>query len=175
MLVVACGGGTPGATGPERPLPPYTGHAAELFDDAIEPIAVGYPDAAANPAADTRLRERTQTGDAVVRARVMTVTSKEEDSGRSWQMGFHTVNRLGGAGPLDTDFALSVGPHDPAAGIVKAFESRLVGKTFVVFVREFAHEGAPPGERGDLRFHVAPDSPDEQQAVNAAILAQEVR
>ena len=46
---------------------------------------------------------------------------------------------------------------------------------FVVFVREFAKEGAPPGEAGDLRFHVAADSADEQKAVKAAILAQQVR
>jgi hypothetical protein len=174
--LLACGGGTPGARDPGRPLPPYNGHATELFDDAIEPMAVGYPmDTTASPQGDTRVRERTQTGDAVVRARVMTVTSKVEDSGRSWQIGLHIVDRLGGAGPLENEFTLVVAPHGAAAGIVQAFEARLIGKVFIVFVREFSHEGAPPGEAGDLRFHVAADSPDEQKAVNAAILAQEVR
>ena len=45
----------------------------------------------------------------------------------------------------------------------------------VVFVREFAAQGGAAGEAGDLRFHIAADSPDEQKAVNAAILNQEVR
>jgi hypothetical protein len=173
--LLACGGAH-GGRGADHPLPTYGGHAVELFDDGIEPLAVGYPmDTSAPPGGDTRVRERTQTGDAVVRATVMTVTSKVEDSGRTWQIGMHTVERLGGSGPLDKDFTLSVGSHDPAAGLVQAFEAKMIGKSVIVFVREFAKEGAPPEEAGDLRFHVAADSADEQKAVKAAILAQEVR
>lgn len=174
--LVACGGGAQGGRGADHPLPPYAGHAVELFDDGIEPLAVGYPmDTNAPPEGDTRVRERSQTGDAVVRATVMTVTSKVEDSGRSWQIGLHAMERLGGSGPLDADFTLTVAPHDPAAGIVQAFEARMIGKSVIAFVREFAREGAPPGEAGDLRFHIAADSADEQRAVMAAILAQQVR
>jgi hypothetical protein len=173
--LAACGGGTPEARNPDRPLPPYIGHATELFDDGIEPTAVGFPlDPSANPVGDTRVRERTQTGDAVVRARVRTVTSKVEDRGQSWQIGFHVVERLGGTGPLEADFTLPVLPSDPAAGIVHAFEARLIGKTFIVFVREFSHAGAPQGDPGDLRFHVAADSPEEAKAVKAGVLLEEV-
>jgi hypothetical protein len=176
IALAACGGGSPGARTPDRPLPPYAGHATELFDDAIEPRAVGYPgEAGITPAADTRLRERTQTGDAVVRARVTTVTSKTEDSGRSWQLGLHTLQRLGGSGPLEEDFVLLVTANDAAVGIVRGFEGRLIGKSFVAFVREFARPGAPPGELGDLRFHLAADSDDELKAVKAAVQQQDVR
>lgn len=172
----ACGGANSDVRDPGRPLPPYGGHATELFDDAIEPNAVGYPmEAGTSPLSDTRVRERTQVGDAVVRARVTTVTSKAEDRGPSWQLGLHTVERLAGAGPLEKDFTLVVGPADPAAGIVRGFEARLIGTSFVAFVREFTHPGAPPGEPGDLRFHLAADSPDELKAVKAAQLLQEVR
>jgi hypothetical protein len=171
--LAGCGGGTPEARSPDRPLPPYIGHATELFDDGIEPTAVGFPmDASGNPVGDTRVRERTQTGDAVVRARVRTVTSKVEDRGQSWQIGLHIVERLGGSGPLEADFTLPVLSSDPAAGIVHAFEARLIGKTFIVFVREFSHAGAPPGDPGDLRFHVAADSPAEVEAVKAGGLLQ---
>src|SRR3984957_3655272 len=118
-LLSACGGGTPDARNPDRPLPPYIGHAIELFDDAIEPPAVGFPsDTGSTPQGDTRVRERTQTGDAVVRARIRTVTAKAEDRGTSWQIGLHVVERLGGTGPVDPDFTLSVAPADPAGGIV---------------------------------------------------------
>jgi hypothetical protein len=171
LPLLACGGGHDGR-GPE--LPVYGDHAAELFDDAIEPSAVGYPqgvgDPAGNPMADKRLRERTQTGDAVVRARVTTVTSKAEEGGPSWQIGLHTVERLAGSAPLESDFTLSVAPTDTAAGIVRAFEGRLIGTAFIAFVRQFARPGAPPGEAGDLRFHLAADSSDEQNAVKAALL-----
>jgi hypothetical protein len=173
--VASCGGGTPEARNPDRPLPPYIGHATELFDDGIEPPAVGFPmDASGSPQTDTRVRERTQTGDAVVRARVRTVTSKAEDRGLSWQLGLHVVERVGGTGPLETDFTLPVLASDPAAGIVRAFEARLIGKTFIVFVREFSHAGAPQGDPGDLRFHVAADSADELKAVKAALLLDAV-
>jgi hypothetical protein len=170
----ACGGAS-GDLRPDRPLPPYGGHAAELFDDAIEPNAVGYPmEAGSSPLSDNRVRERTQIGDAVVRARVTTVTSKVEDRGRSWQLGFHTMERLAGSGPLEKDFTLTVASTDPASGIVHGFEARLIGTLVVAFVREFARPGAPPGEPGDIRFHLAADSADEQKAVKAAQL-EEVR
>jgi len=173
--LASCGGGTPDARNPDRPLPPYIGHATELFDDGIEPTAVGFPmDPSGSPLGDTRVRERTQTGDAVVRARVRTVTSKVEDRGLSWQIGFHFVERLGGTGPLEADFTLPVLASDPAAGIVHAFEARLIGKTFIVFVREFSHAGSPQGDPGDLRFHVAADSADEAKAVKAGVLLEEV-
>jgi hypothetical protein len=168
----ACGGGA-GAAHPVRPLPSYSGHAVDLFDDAIEPLAVGFHLDAyrGTPRSDNLLRERTQVGDAVVRARVTTVSSKEEDRGRSWQLGMHTVDRLGGTGPLDPDFALRVGPSDASAGIVRTFESHLIGQTFVAFVREFIRPGGDP----ELHFHLGPDSKDELDAVNAAVLLERVR
>src|SRR5205823_6348936 len=39
IVLAACGG--PDANSPSRPLPAYEGHQAELFDDAIDPRAVG--------------------------------------------------------------------------------------------------------------------------------------
>jgi hypothetical protein len=172
-VLLACGGGTPGARGPGRLLPPYTGHATELFDDGIEPAAVGFSlDPSESPQADTRVRERTQTGDAVVRARVRTVTSRVENEGRSWQLGLHVLERLAGSGPLEEDFTLAVLPTDPAAGIVRAFEARLIGQSFVVFVRAFSPVGAPPGDPGDLHFHMAPETPDELKAVESAVLLE---
>jgi hypothetical protein len=171
---LACGGGTPDAQNPDRPLPAYEGHAAELFDDGIEPTAMGYPSdqSASQPLGDTRLRERTQIGDAVVRAKVTTVTAKAEDRGRSWQVGLRTTERLAGSGVLAKDFLLTVDSRDPAAGILRGFEARLIGSSFVAFVREFRRAGAP-GE-SDLRFHLAPDSPEEVKAVRAALTADSV-
>jgi hypothetical protein len=173
LVAGGCGGA---ATNAGRPLPAYAGHAAELFDNGIEPLTVGYPsDQEGPPSADNRLRERTQVGDAVVRARVTTVNKIEGSSGQSWQLGMHTVEHLAGTGPLDPDFTLLVASTDPAAGIVRAWEARLVGTQVIAFVREFAKQGAPPGEAGDLRFHVAPDSADEKKAVTSAVLLEQVR
>lgn len=173
VACLGCGGAATGAQSPGRPLPPYGGHDAVLFDDGIEPTAIGYPMSdGASPLRDNLLRERTEVGDAVVRARVTTVTSKQEDRGRSWQLGFHALEHLAGSGPLDADFTLQVDATDPAAGIVKAYENRLIGATFVVFVREFARPGA---DEGDWHYHIAADQKDELDAVRAAVLLQQVR
>jgi hypothetical protein len=126
------------------------------------------------------LRERTQVGDAVVRARVRTVTSKDEDRGRTWFIGLRTLERLAGTGPLDGDFTVEVGPSAMSSGLLRAYESHLIGSTFVAYLREFAHAGAAsaPGAvpvEGDLHFHIARDDKDEVEAVRAAALLDRVR
>ena len=136
--LVACGGGTPGALNPDRPLPAYEGHAAELFDNAIEPTAMGYPSdtaAAPSPWATPACASAPRWATPSCRARVTTVTSKIEDSGRSWQLGLRTTERLAGSGAPGNDFVLTIDPTDPAAGIAKGFEARLIGTSFVAFVR----------------------------------------
>jgi hypothetical protein len=166
-----CGG--KGANGPHGDLPPYTGRAAELFDDGIDGAAVGYAlEPGPPPSTDAKLRERVQTGDAIVRARVVTVTSQRQDTGRSWQLGMHTLEKLAGSGSLDADFALDVEATDPGAGMVKAFESSLVGATFVVAVRTFAHAGTGDA---DLHFHLLADKPDVLAAIKEATLLQQVK
>jgi hypothetical protein len=57
--------------------------------------------------------------------------------------------------------------------MVRAFESSLVGATFVVAVRTFAHAGAP-GE-SDLHFHLSADKADVLAAVKEASLLQQVK
>src|SRR5579883_55987 len=173
----ACGGG--GADGPQANFPPYNGHATDLFDDNIEPRAVddnlsaGY-----DPKADNLVRERTQVADVVLRTKVMTVTEKtDDDGGRSWQVGMRSLDRVAGDHPprdLGSDFVLRVDRTDPAAGIMRAFEANLVGKTFVAFLREFAAPQQGEGAR-DLHFHLARDDKDEIEAVKAAVALAEVQ
>jgi hypothetical protein len=178
LLCVCCGGTTEPSRVPASSLPPYSGHDAELFDDAIEAAAAGYggADQGIAPRADGRLRERTQNGDAVVRARVVTVTSNPSDNGPTWQLGLHTLETIAGKRPPDADFTFRIAETGPAAGIVRALEARLVGTTFVVFVREF-RSGPSEGESGgrELHFHFGKDDPAELGAVREASLLGEVR
>jgi hypothetical protein len=188
-LAVHCGAATPGPRASTRVFPAYDHHATELFDDGFEPEAVGFPtEHAVTPASDLRLRERTQTGDAVVRARVMTV---DEDSTQNWSLALHTqqvLHESKGSGPAPGDFTLRVEPTDPAAGIVNSMSSRLVGRTFIIFMRSFARgqeaqapsasppPDAPPADNEpDLHFHIAMDSKDEMDAIRSAILLSEVQ
>jgi hypothetical protein len=154
----------------------------ELFDDVIEPAAVGYQGAieGGSPRDDAMLRERTQTGDAVVRARVVTVTSGPESQGDGWRIGFRTLETIAGKRPPEGEFTFVVEGKAPAAGIVRMLEARLVGATFVVFVRTFGHAGegvdpAPDPGSAELHFHFAKDDKDELGAVREASLLGEVR
>jgi hypothetical protein len=90
-------------------------------------------------------------------------------------LGFHTLERLAGSNPPDTNFTLQVDPRDPSAGVLRAFEARLIGMNFVVFAREFAHSSEAAAELSasvstDSRwhFHLARDDKDELSAVRAA-------
>lgn len=157
---------------PTRPLPSYAGHAAELFDDVIEPRAVGQDiDPANAPRADPLLRERAQVGDAVLRVRVSTITAKREDTGTSYQLGFHILAKLAGSAPPDDGFMVTVPRDSPSRGTLASFEGRIVGMTLVIFVRAFVR---PDGDQ-ELHFHVGPDSADEIQAVKDAMALSELK
>jgi hypothetical protein len=181
--LVACGSATSGARAP-RNFPSYDPHSAQLFDDGIDADAVGLTQEHEDkPATDMKLRERAQVGDAVVRARVTTVN---EDTAKNWQLEFQTVQVLHVGGvdrgrsapttPYDSAFTLMVEPTDPSFGIVNSMMSHLIGHTFVVFLRSFAHGmDARPGDEPDLHFHVATDSKDVSEAIRSAIVLGEVQ
>jgi hypothetical protein len=106
----------------------------------------------------------------VVRARVVTITTRQEESGQSLLLGLHPLETLAGHHAPTAEFTLVVSPRSPAGGVLGATGSRLVGLTFVVFVRGFAREKDPGDGDGELHFHLARDDKDEQNMVRAASL-----
>jgi hypothetical protein len=166
--LTACGGG---GTESARPTVPYSGRPADLFDDAIEPAAVGLDfDKGYAPKVDKTLRERAQTGDGVIRVRVATVTAKKDGPEATYQLGLHPVERLAGHGGPKGDFTVQIDKASASHGIMKNFESRLVGMAFVAFVREF---GMPSGDH-ELHFHLAPDTKEVKAAVSDALALGEL-
>lgn len=170
LACVSCGG--EGANSPSRPLPTYEGHQTELFDDAIDPRAVGLNlDEARTPQTDAAVRERTQVGDAVVRARVSTVTQKRNGDDVEYQLGLQTLEKLAGEHAPPDIFVVRFDKASPSAGIVRSLDARLGGKTFVVFVKEFK------GPDGEPRFyaHFAADTKDVVAAVKDAVALSEFK
>lgn len=169
--LLGCGG--PDANSPSRPLPAWTGHQAELFDDAIEPRAVGLNlDEGRTPQTDAAVRERTQTGDAVLRVRVQTITQKRSGDDVEYQLGLQVLEKLAGGEHAPTDeFVVPIDKTSPSAGIVHSLDARLGGKTFVVFVREFK------GPDNEPRFyaHFAADTKDVIAAVKDAMALSEFK
>lgn len=160
---VGCAAGSPGAN---RPLPSYAGHAIELFDDAIEPRAVGLDlEQTADPRSDALLRERAQTGDAAIRVRIGTLTEKQDGAATSYQLGMRILEILAGSYPPADDFIVTIDAKNPSAGIVRNLQEGIVGKTFIALVRAFVR---PDGDH-ELHFHLVPDAKPEQAAIRAAI------
>jgi hypothetical protein len=156
---------------PSRPLPSYAGHTVDLFDDTIEPASVGLDfDRSYLPRSDATLRERAQTSDAVLRVRISTVTAKIDGPDSVYQLGLHTVEKLTGENPPPADFAVQIGKMSESHGIMKNFESRLVGYPFIAFVREFVR---PDGDR-EFHFHLSPDTKEVKTAVSDALALGEL-
>lgn len=172
-LVVAVGcGSSRDPNAPSRPLPGWSGHAVEVFDDSIEPAAVGLDfDRGYSPRGDAMLRERAQLSDAVLRVKVSTVTAKTDGPDATYTLGLSTVEKLAGEHPPPSQFSVVVNKSSESHGIMKSFETRLVGQSFVAFVREFVR---PDGDR-ELHFHLAPDSKDVKLAVGDAVLLGELK
>lgn len=171
VALAACGSpADPDAPG--RPLPPYSGASVELFDDTVEPASVGLDfDKTYNPRSDVVLRERTQTADAVLRVRVQTVSSKTDGADAIFRLGLSTVEKLAGEHPPPSSFTVRIDKNSASYGILKNFESRLVGYPFVAFVREFIR---PDGER-ELHFHLSQDTKDVKAAVSDAQALSELK
>jgi hypothetical protein len=156
--------------GANRPLPTYAGHAIELFDDAIEPRAVGLDlEQGSEPASDALVRERTQIGDAAMRVRIGTLTEKEEGAETRYQLGMRILETLAGSFPPPDDFNVTVEGTSPSIGIVRNLQDGLIGKTFIAFVRAFVRSDGDP----ELHFHLAPDTKPELGAVRAAMTKAE--
>src|SRR5262249_53298942 len=116
------------------PLAPYDATAAALFDDEIEPRAIGLELVQGVDARrDAKLRERVQTGDETARVQVTTVTARGSGADPSYQISLRVVEAVVGHGPG----SLSVVPNRASVGLVRSFEGQLVGKRFIAFLRQF--------------------------------------
>jgi hypothetical protein len=152
-------------------LPRWEGHARELFDDNIDPAAVGLSMEGPSPRSDPFLRERSQTAAVTARVRVQTVTVDSIGDQKTYHLGVQVgTPTLAVARVPDRSFELSIKPSSLAFGIARAFDSRLRGSTFIGFIGRFQ------GEDGEVEvhFHLAPDSAEVASAIKEAVALQEL-
>ena len=160
-------------------FPPYRAEATRLFDDRIDPTAVGLADVATKPRSDPTLRARTYNAEAVARMRVATVTV---DMAQGKPIYHLSLVFLDGAlvrrGFSDNQVEISVRSDSPAFGVVKWLDTRLIGCTFIGFIHRFADAAADGGPLVEpqvtVRFHLAADTPDVLAAVREAQTLGEV-
>ena len=143
---------------------------ADLFDDAIDPAAVGLDmDNSFHPRSDPTLRERAQVSDAILRVKITTVTNKiDEGESGGYEVGLKQIEWIGGDHPPGTDQVnIRMRKSTQMNGIMKTMEGRMVGGEFIVFLRQFA--GADPSER-TFHAHFSPPTKDVKDAVGDAIV-----
>jgi hypothetical protein len=163
---------TPTAVAPPSvSLPRWEGHMRELFDDNIDPAAVGLSMEGPSPRSDPFLRERAQTSEVAARVRVQTVTVDSVGDQVSYHLGLQVgVPTLTEAKIPDRNFELSIRPTSGAFGIAKAFDARLRGATFIGFIQRFASEG---GET-EIHWHLSADTAEVAAAVKEAVALREL-
>jgi hypothetical protein len=171
LAAAACGGQEQPAQAPTgAALPPWDDHARHVFDDNIDPDAVGLSMERGAPRADAQLRERAQTADVVAHVKVQTVTVDSAGEQHTYHLGV-----LVGGSPLaepkvkERSFELSIKPSSAAFGIARSLDANLRGKTFLAFLRRYTDDG------GDtvLHWHLAADTADVTEAVKEALVLQE--
>ncbi len=166
LLLAACA--SEGAAKPPTGagLPMWEGHAVQVFDDNIDPAAVGLSMDGASPRSDMFLRERSQTADLTARVRVQTVTVDTVGDQKIYHLGVQVgLPTLSEGTMKDRTVELSIKPASLGFPVARAFDSRLQGKTFIGFVRRFT---TPEGDV-ELHWHLAPDTADVAAAVKEAV------
>lgn len=150
-----------------RPLPAYAGASAGLFDDSVEPSAVGLDfDQSYDAMKDKAFRERLHQADGVLRVRIATLGSRTgtEDE-PSFTFHVQPLEKLHGQYPPEEAFDVSISPRSSTLGVFKHLEHKLVGATFIAFTKDYR----PPGGAPETHVHLAPDTPAVKKAVEDLI------
>jgi hypothetical protein len=165
----ACGGRSASSPGPQN-FPVYAGNATQLFDDRIDPTAVGLADVAENPRTDPVLRARTQSAEVVGRTRVSTVSVDSAGVKPVYRLRLTFLEPpVVTRGFSGDQIEIAVGDDSPAFGIVKWLDTKLIGHSFVGFFHRFAGNDEP-----EVRFHLSPDDPQVLGAVRDASALSEL-
>lgn len=153
-------------------LSPWVDRARIVFDDNIEPAAVGVAMDVPSARGDKFLRERALTADLVSRLRVQTVTIETVGDDSTYHLGVQVATPTLAPDPRITEKTLElvIRTTTPAYGIAKALDQRMQGLTFIGFISRFA---SPDGSEVDLHWHLAPDTADVAEAVKEAVALAE--
>lgn len=171
LAASGCEPSQPGKSAAASNLPKWEARSRMIFDDNIDPAAVGLSMDGPSPRSDAFLRERAQTADVVARVRVQTVTVDSVGDQKTYHLGIQVgVPTLVPAKVDDRTFELSIKPSSGAFGIAKAFDARLRGQTFIGFIKRFQSED------GDLEvhWHLSPDTAEVVTAIKEAVALREM-
>jgi hypothetical protein len=141
-----------------------------LFDDRIDPMAVGLAGVTENPRLDATLKARTQNAEVAGRMRVSTVSVDSVGGRPVYRLRFTLSEApVVARGFNGNQIEVALSDDSPAFGIVKWLDTKLIGYSFVGFFHRFAGSYEP-----QIRFHLSPDDPQVLSAVRDASALSEL-
>jgi hypothetical protein len=166
---VGCGGDAgPAASAAGAGLPKWDAHDREVFDDALDPAAVGLQMEGPSPRMDRFLRERSQRAEVVGYMKISTVTVDTIGETKRVHVGVDVATpTLAKPRIADKSFELSMGAGSSV--LPSGFESRLRNKTFIGFVRRYIGDDGEPV----VHWHLSANTPEVAAAVKDAVALQE--
>ena len=168
LCLFACTPLTPAETGSARSTAPWEGRLRDLFNDSIDPSAVGLTGISSSNAGGA-VSARAEEAQFIVRVRVATVTTEGVGKDLRYLITLRVIGDpiAGPRTPGDT-IQISIGQDNPTFGIAKAKDMQLAGVQFIGFLREFNQLGTPV-----MHWHLARDGQDVLDAVrNVAVLSE---
>jgi hypothetical protein len=172
-IVALCVSASVGACGEPAPVAPrlptkglavWEGVYRDLFDDGIDPVALGFSLDGASPATDPLLAPRTSGAELVARMRVQTVSRDANGERTRYFLGVQVGQPPLTQGTLqDLTLDLAIAEGTAAFQLVSASENSLRGRTFIGFVRRFVSD-----DGATVRWHMTADTAEVAHAVQVA-------
>lgn len=167
ITTTGCGAAVLGPNSAE--LEPWQGQLQQLFDDSVDPSAIGL----AGPSFSTAqgaLHQRADKADYIVFARAVTVSTQGVDQALCYVISLRIEPEpiVGRKPPFDS-LELVVTQDNPTFSLVQARDIQLTGTKFVAFLRFFPGSPDPM-----IHWHLARDGQDVVHAIKNATLLSSV-
>jgi len=164
---LACSAAPPPSA--EAPPPFLTDSMSKLFDNSIEPSAVGL---GVPMRADARnlLLQRAQNAEFILHARIATVSTEGTGETARYIITLRASGApLNGVKPPADTFTISVAATDPSYALARSRDLQLVGTDVVAIMRRFTTQEGPV-----LRWYLAPNTEQVADIVKQAMLLSTV-
>jgi hypothetical protein len=159
----ACG---PSAKTAAEPPPEYLSERmAGLFDNSIEPAAIGFSGQTTNEYRNL-LIERAQNAEFIVHARIATVSTEGHGDATRYSVTLKTVGEpIAGPRPPGGDINITLSPSDRSYRLARSRDMALVGTPVIALLRRFRTREGP-----SLRWYLAPDTEQTLAIIKQGLL-----
>ena len=158
----------PTASAP-RSNAPWEGRLKNLFDDSVDPSAVGLAGTSASNAGGA-VAARAEEADFIVHVRVGTITTEGSGNAMRYLITLRVVgDPVAGPRPPSDTIQITVAKINPTFGIVQAKDLALAGKHFIAFLREFDQNDTTV-----VHWHLARDAQDVVDAARKGAVLSEL-